>query len=34
MWREDMSHTDSLDSVYCRESMAKWLWSVEEEEVN
>lgn len=29
-----MFNNDSIDSVYHRESMANWLWSVEEEDVN
>lgn len=33
-WKQGMSHTDSLGSVCCRESVAKWLWSVKEEEVS
>lgn len=31
---QDMSNNDSIDSVYHRESMVNWFWSVEEEEVN
>lgn len=33
-WKQGMSHTDSLDSVYCRESVAKRFWGVKEEGVS